>query len=189
LQNTLNHSLSRGQCLIAPPHIQDPRFARTVILLVQHDTQGSLGFVINRPTDYTLGQITDTDRFQNISNRTAHWGGPVNGNVVHVLHTRDWRTSRSLPINPEISFTSDAMMFDYIDNGQQPNQWRTVMGVASWGPGQLEGELKGEEPWYRCNSWLVLPHPHTEMLFGLDGEEMWNEAITFCSYQAFDNWF
>jgi putative transcriptional regulator len=178
-----------GDCLIAPPNMKDPRFAKSVILLTSLGSQGVVGFVVNRPTAYSIAQITENDSFHRIGDIEVNWGGPVHNNVVHILHTKDWQTSRTKSINSEINSTSDSMMFSYIDNGTEPTKWKSFLGFSSWTRDQLEGELSGVEPWIPEQSWLILKNPSSEMIFNLDGDVMWNEAISFCSKQAVNDWF
>jgi putative transcriptional regulator len=188
MNKTQTYSLKVGDCLIAPPRMKDPRFAKTVILLTAYGAQGAMGFVVNKPTSFTVSQITENDDFRKIGDTEVNWGGPVHTNVVHILHTIDWQTSRTKSISSEINITSDSMMFSYIENGEMPTKWKAFLGLASWTGDQLDSELSGIEPWSPEHSWLVLKNPSSEMIFNLDGDEMWNEAINFCSKQAVNNW-
>ena len=189
MNKTQTNKVRVGDCLISPPNMKDPRFAKSVILLTAHGSQGSVGFVLNRPTAYTIAQITENNDFRKIGDIEVNWGGPVHNNVVHILHTKDWQTSRTKSVNSEINITSDSMMFSYIENGTEPTRWKAFLGFSSWTGDQLEGEVSGVEPWIPEQSWLILKNPSSEMMFNLDGDLMWNEAINFCSKQAVNDWF
>lgn len=178
--------LTAGDCLIAPPTCRDPRFKKSVIYLWEHSEEGSAGVVINRPSNHCVGEIIDTVP-ENIGDRIMHWGGPVHTHVVFMLHTLDWQTHRSNIINSSMGVTSDIKMFDYM-SAEQPDAWNVFFGHASWGPGQLEGELKGEGPWDPSHSWLILKNPDTEWLFDTATELMWDTAVEACSRQAIDSW-
>ena len=188
--NKLNFKdVSVGDCLIAPPNIPDPRFAKAVILLFDHSSSGSLGIVLNRATDHDIEALTDSDKYDRVGNRLVNWGGPVHTNVVHVVHTDDWKTVKTIRVTPDLSVTSDSKMFDYINQSTEPTLWKTYFGFCSWAPNQLEGELSGSHPWNHDQSWLLLKRPNVEFLLNSDEDSMWDEALAQCSQQAISSWF
>jgi putative transcriptional regulator len=189
MNKVVTQDLKVGCCLISPPAMKDPRFAKSVVLLTAHGREGSMGFILNKPTNFSIAQITESDDFRKIGDQEVNWGGPVHTNVVHMLHTKDWQTDRTRSVNEDISITSDGMMFRYLENGTMPDRWKAFLGFSSWSSNQLEGELSGQQPWDPNQSWLILRNPTAEMMFNLDGDEMWNEALNFCSKQAVNDWF
>lgn len=77
--------VSKGSLLIAKPFLGDPNFERGVILMCEHNEQGSFGFVLNQTTDLFLGDVLDETIYQDI---TLHLGGPVEKNTLHFIHRR-----------------------------------------------------------------------------------------------------
>jgi putative transcriptional regulator len=177
-----------GDCLIAPPNIPDSRFSKAVILIFDHDKDGTLGLIINRVTPHTIEELTDTDDYPRVGHRTVNWGGPVHPSVVNVLHTSDWKTAKTLKITSDIFITSDSRMYDYIEHSAEPDKWKSFFGFASWSPNQLEGEIAGSYPWKKDQSWLILKNPAVEFIFDCDEEAMWDEALAMCSKQAVESW-
>lgn len=188
MQNLDYKNIGVGDCLIAPPNIPDSKFSKTVILLFDHDKEGSLGLIINRPTQHTIEELIDSDDYPRIGSLSVNWGGPVHPNVVNVLHTNDWKTAKTLPITRELSITSDSRMYDYIEHSAEPNNWKSFFGFASWAPNQLEGELSGTYPWKKDQSWLILKNPSMEFVLNADEDTMWDEALAMCSKQAVESW-
>jgi len=177
--------VSSGDCLIAPPNCPDPRFKNSVVYIWEHGEAGTQGLVLNRPTNHALSEIVDNFGAQ--GDRTMNWGGPVYPNVVYMLHTAEWGTSRTRVVG-DISHTSDNRMFEFIKDGTQPDRWEVFFGHASWAPGQLEGELSGTGPWTKGQSWLILKGVKAEWVFETDPENMWDQAIVDCSKQSVDSW-
>ena len=176
--------VAAGDCLIAPPNCPDPRFKNSVVYLWEHGEAGSQGVVLNRPSNHTIGEVVD-DFDQ--GDRTVNWGGPVYPNVVFIMHTADWGTSRTKCING-VCTTSDNRMFEMMKRGSMPNRWEVFFGHSSWAPGQLEGELSGTGPWTKGQSWLILKNVDPEWVFETDPENMWDQAILDCSKQTIDSW-
>lgn len=181
--------LKPGDCLIAPPTNKDTRFHKTVVMLTDHsDNQGSMGIVLNRPSEHCVGSLVDgmTD---NIAEHQLYWGGPVQPHVVFLLHSLDWQTNKTQVIDGRLGLTSDVKMFEYMMTGEQPEYWQAYFGHAGWAPGQLTGELSGEGPWKPSHSWLTLAQPSLDFVYETDPETMWDWAVQESAKQAVTNWF
>jgi len=182
-------NLQAGDCLIAPPNNKDPRFRKTVILLADHaDTQGSMGIVLNRPSEHRVGALVD-GLADNIKDHQLYWGGPVQPHVVFMLHTLDWQTAKTKNIDGRLGLTTDIRMFDYMKNGEQPDHWQVYFGHSGWAPGQLTGELSGEGPWTPGHSWLTLNRPSLDFIYETDPDSMWDWAVQESAKQAVTSWF
>jgi putative transcriptional regulator len=188
MQNLDYKTVGKGDCLIAPPNMPDARFSNAVILIFDHDSEGSLGLIVNKSTQHTISELTDSSEYPRVGDRPVNWGGPVHPNVVNVLHTSDWKTSKTVSITSDVLVTSDSRMYDYIENSAEPDKWKSFFGFASWAPNQLEGEISGMHPWKKEQSWLILKNPTAEFLFNCDEDRMWDEALLMCSRQAVDSW-
>ena len=167
----MNDSLTR-QLLIALPALDDPNFARSVALICQHDAQGAMGIVVNRASDYTLGevmlQMRLAPRDERLGERTVLCGGPVHPERGFVLHdgAREWESS--LAIGEDLYLTTSRDVLEAMAEGGGPARAIVALGCAGWGAGQLEYEL-GE------NSWLTAPADE-ELLFDLPLEQRWQAA-------------
>ncbi len=162
-----------GQLLVASPDLRDPRFVETVIYMVKHSAQGSLGLVINRP----LAKGPMQDLLKGLGSKikdakgeiTVHYGGPVNPTAGFILHTDDVVLDDSTKVKDGLAVTSDVKLLDAMSRGKGPRQALVLMGYAGWAPGQLEAELKAE-------AWFVVPADKA-LIFGKDAEKKWRQAL------------
>ena len=177
-----------GNLLIAPPAIPDPRFERAVLMLTQTDSVGTIGLCLNKPTGHDLQEIlVDTDIDVEL-NFPLYWGGPVAMNSVWMLHSSEWSCSYTAPINKQWSLTSHISMFHHLADGDYPQQFRLMMGYASWSKGQLEAELRGLAPWNPNHSWLLADSVDPEWVYEQPVEDLWGLATDICCHQAVDTW-
>ncbi|MBE2293210.1 MAG: YqgE/AlgH family protein [Xanthomonadales bacterium] len=161
-----------NQLLIALPALADPNFARTVALICQHDGQGAMGVVVNRASEYTLGQVLSQMGIgsddQALCARPVLHGGPVHQERGFVLHdgAREWDSS--LRVADGLYLTTSRDVLEAMAAGEGPAHAVVALGCAGWGAGQLEYEL-GE------NTWLTAPMD-TGLLFDLPLERRWQTA-------------
>ncbi len=184
----MSQSVIRGDLLIAPPTMPDPRFSHSLLLVTAHSAQGSHALCVNRPTEHTLKDILDPLDIQLDQNPQLYWGGPVSTQTVWMLHDPDWQIENTLNINGDWSVTSHYKMFDKMAQGDYPERYRIMFGHASWDKGQLAAELEGREPWSHRSSWLVLHRPNPDWLLNSDVESLWTSSCSLCSQQTVDSW-
>jgi len=136
----------QGQLLIAAPSLIDPNFFRTVILMVQHNEEGALGVVLNRPTGTaireTWKQVGDSPCLRE---DVLHHGGPCEGPLM-VVHTCEEVTSNSVCDGMFFCTDKDAVE-QVVSSGE--GQARFFVGYAGWSAGQLENEMA-------TGSWVTL---------------------------------
>jgi putative transcriptional regulator len=138
--------------LIAMPAMADPHFARALTLICEHNPQGALGVVVNRPTDMTLGALYEQVEIplddQGVGNLPVYFGGPVQVDRGFVLHrpVGDWQST--LAVNGEIGLTTSRDILEALGHGGGPGADNILvsLGYAGWAPGQLEQEL-GQNAW------------------------------------------
>lgn len=161
--------------LIATPTVRDPFFARTVILLVDHDEDGSFGVVLNRRADPSLGDLLD--RLELPSPRSTQqaavwWGGPVQPEAGMVLYLEEPELDRyepSMPVAQGLRASWSMELLRDIAHGKGPTIYALYLGRAGWGPGQLEDELQQ-------GAWL--PADLERSLLFSDGDaELWRAAL------------
>src|SRR5690606_7956416 len=134
--------------------LADPHFSRTVALVCQHDGEGAIGVVVNRPSDYTLGEVLRqmdvACEDQAVLEPRVLAGGPVHPERGFVIHdgARAWDASRAAAGG--LFVTSSRDILDALASGEGPGNATIALGCAGWGAGQLEPELAE-------NSWLTAP--------------------------------
>lgn len=162
-----------GQVLIAMPTMTDPRFEQTVVLICAHTAEGAMGLVINRPLEQpSFDELLDQLKVQPIPPARSILlcaGGPVENSRGFVLHTSDWTSESSLPIEGGLALTASLDILTAIAAGGGPQQSLLALGYAGWGAGQLDNELQQ-------NAWLTAP-ADAGVLFDADHATKWRRAM------------
>jgi putative transcriptional regulator len=170
-----------GQMLIAMPSMRDERFARTLIYICAHSSEGAMGIVVNQPAAninfadllVQLEVIQDTDLIQLPRRAGAVQvlkGGPVEPGRGFVLHSSDFFIENStLPIDNGISLTATLDVLKAIAKGDGPNSALLALGYAGWAPGQLETEIQ-ENGWLHCSA-------DPDLIFGGDLVHKYERAL------------
>lgn len=167
-------SLERGVFLVAKRHIQDPRFKQTVILVTGHDSWGSIGLVVNRPSDVPVAELLpEWAELVGADNR-VYYGGPVEINLVRFLI----RSSRPLEIGnrvlDDVYMVASKQMLDALMSNHNPNNvMHAYIGYAGWAVGQLEHEIDRGD-WYIVKG-------DAKTLFDSDPETLWKQLIQVLS--------
>jgi putative transcriptional regulator len=162
-----------GRLLVATPSLNDPNFARTVVYLVHHDSDGAMGLVINRvlatgPLSVLLdGFDIDPDAGASAEIRVFA-GGPVEQAEPFILHSTDYSASGTMPVDDQVALTRSLDVLRDIAKGQGPRHSILALGYAGWGPGQLENELAQ-------GSWDVVTADET-LVFDDEVETKWQRA-------------
>ena len=152
-----------GRFLVAMPGIDDSRFARAVILVAAHSDDGAIGFIVNHPADLTIRDMFERvglDDDVTVGPRAMRKaptaspdepvmrGGPVEPNRGFVLHSPDYASASTTPLDASLSLTSTLDVLKAIARGRGPRRAMLALGYASWDAGQLEEEM-------RENVWLT----------------------------------
>ena len=137
--------------LIAMPNMQGDDFSKSVTYLCQHDDEGALGIIINKPHTMTMKAIFDqlsvTAVSEQVANTHLFMGGPVQPERGFVLHSPVGSWDSTLPVNDELALTSSKDILEAIAEDKGPEKWMVALGYAGWAAGQLEGEIQR-------NAWL-----------------------------------
>ncbi|PAU52579.1 hypothetical protein BZL41_25240 [Pseudomonas sp. PIC25] len=160
--------------LIAMPHMADPSFAQTVTYLVDHNEQGAMGLVINRPSGLNLADVMeqlrpDFDASPACQNIPIFSGGPVQTDRGFVLHPAGQSYQATLELGELSLSTSQDILFAIAD-GQGPRRSLIALGYAGWEAGQLEAELVS-------NAWLTCP-ADLSILFDTPAEQRLEAAAS-----------
>ncbi len=150
----------KGRVLVAEPFLKDSYFKRSVVILTEHNPEGTLGFVLNNPIDFQIDEILKD--FPPIDSLISI-GGPVRTDTVHYLHTLGHMIPESVEIMEGVWWGGD---LDVVRAGIREgwiasHQIRFFVGYSSWHPGQLAREI-GE------NSWLVTEIDRLDLMHGHD---------------------
>ena len=169
----MNQQLSlTNQFLIAMPALADPNFHGTVTYICEHNDQGAMGIVINRPLSMTLGQVLEqvhiTTPEEAIGRQTVYMGGPVQTDRGFVLHSPAGDWDSMLRINDDLGISTSKDILDNIAAGDGPQRLLVALGYAGWGAGQLERELAD-------NVWLCGPADN-RIIFDMPWQQRWEAA-------------
>ena len=153
--------------LIAMPNMADPHFAKTLTFICEHNDQGALGVVINRPIDMNLQALLEQVSIRQDSDALKavpiHFGGPVQVDRGFVLHSPLGEWQSTLAVSPEIGLTTSKDILEAVGRGEGPAQLLVTLGYAGWSAGQLEHELSQ-------NAWLTV-EARDAILFDTPAEE------------------
>ena len=162
-----------SQLLIALPSLAESGFSKSVALICQHDQDGALGIVVNRPSEYTVGEVLEQMGFEGgseaLRSQIVLNGGPVHRERGFVIHDGGTRWDSTLPIGDDLWLTTSREILEAMANGDGPEHAVVALGCAGWGAGQLEQELSVD------NSWLTAP-ADPSLLFDTPLEERWRAA-------------
>ena len=170
-----------GQMLIAMPAMLDDRFARSLIYVCAHSTEGAMGIVVNQPAPnisfpdllVQLDVIPAADLIQlpsTVGGVKVLKGGPVDTQRGFVLHSSDFFIENStLPIDEGICLTATLDILKAIAHGSGPRSAILALGYAGWAPGQLENEIQ-HNGWLHCAA-------DPELIFGSDTEGKYTLAL------------
>ena len=182
-----NYHKRAGDVIIAPPRMQDQRFAKTVIMLTNFKQGAVFGLCVNKPSAHSVQDLTPELDVHIDHDIPLYWGGPVNPQTIWMLHDTGWQIDASVQINQHWAMTSHRSMFHHLADGDRPSNFILTFGFCGWGKGQLEGELKGDPPWSVESSWLVWDQPDSHLL-EVESSELWRIATEQSAHQAVSHW-
>jgi len=170
-----------GQMLIAMPAMNDERFARALIYVCAHSTEGAMGIIVNHPAAnikfpdllVQLEVIPAAERIQlptGAGDVKVLKGGPVETGRGFVLHSSDFFIENStLPIDEGVCLTATLDILKAIARGKGPASAILALGYAGWAPGQLEHEIQ-QNGWLHCAA-------DAELIFGQDTDTKYEKAL------------
>lgn len=165
----------RHQLLIAMPQLDDPRFHHSVTWIFEHNAEGAMGVIVNRPLDASMGDLLTELEIdfagRDLSAHRVLYGGPVQATRGFVLHRTDPglpRWNHCAQFDSGITLATSRDILEAIAAGNGPPESLIALGYAGWAPGQLEQEMI-------ANSWLAAPLD-LAILFDLPFEQRWHAA-------------
>ena len=153
--------------LIAMPAMADPNFSRTLTYIAEHNENGAMGIIVNRPTDMRLATLFERIDIPfeqpDFADLPVYFGGPVQSDRGFVLHRPVGHWQSTLAVNGDVGLTSSRDVLSSVGKEGLPSEILVSLGYAGWDAGQLEEELAQ-------NSWLTVP-AKASILFELPPEE------------------
>lgn len=140
--------------LLSMPHLESDYFSASLIYLCEHNDDGAMGFVINKPTELNLGEVLaqlelDCSTYS-LSHQPVYLGGPVSEDRGFLLHSPKAGTwTSTLEITDSLSLSTSMDLLSELAAGQGPEQFIFALGYSGWAPGQLEQEI-GANLWLSC---------------------------------------
>ncbi|RCX09233.1 YqgE/AlgH family protein [Extensimonas vulgaris] len=179
--------------LIAMPGVRDALFARSVVYVCEHNERGTLGLIINKPSDITLGQLFDKLDLPlqraDLAAQPVLQGGPVQTDRGFVLHEAVHPTAAgdaqpqdetlyasTLRIPGGLEMTTSKDVLEALSTGGGPQRLLITLGYSAWGEGQLESEL-------RENAWLTV-EADLAVLFDTPVSERYDRALALLGLQS-----
>lgn len=161
----------KGRLLISEPFLQNAYFQRSVVLLVEHNVQGSMGFVLNKKT--TLWVNDFFDGFDDVPRIPVYLGGPVLADRLFFIHSLGNIIPDSIRINDNLYFDGDfRALRRYLLSGKPVNgNIKFFLGYSGWTENQLDGEIEQD-------SWLV-SHSSNGNLMLAEDESFWKHSVEF----------
>lgn len=158
----------KGGLLLSEPYLADPNFERTAILLTEHNEEGTVGFILNKPSDSQVSEVMeDLKQFD----ARIFIGGPVEQDTLHYVH-RINALADSIELSAGLYWGGNFEQLLGLVETHQVNATdiKFFLGYSGWSPGQLEDELK-------IDSWIVSDQVTEELIFETEPEMMWKKAM------------
>jgi putative transcriptional regulator len=165
-----------SKLLIAPPAVKGNFWYKTVIMIVEHHEQGSIGLVLNKKSHMTINHFGDQIGLDIDIPGFIYIGGPVSPNSLGLIHSNEWRCSNTLKLNDSFSLSSSKEIMPRFAKGDFPKYWRLFFGMCGWAGNQLHDEINGEYPYSHNTSWCIATADY-DLVFKTDSKSQWNAAL------------
>jgi putative transcriptional regulator len=158
----------KGRLLVSEPFLPDPNFERTVVLLCEHNEEGSFGFVLNKPSILKVNEVMEDI---SVLDNLVYIGGPVQQDTLHFVH-RNAVLENAVEIVNQLYWGGafESLMLLCETRQIAAKDIRFFLGYSGWGPGQLNSELDQD-------SWIVCDYVTDQLLFDTGPEVMWRKAL------------
>ena len=158
--------------IISMPHMNDPIFSKSLIYICEHDNDGAMGLIINKPmiSENAADIIQQTGLTQIEPLPDIYFGGPVNLEMGLILHDANYNIEGTLTISKSVALTSNKQIVLDLKNGDGPDEFRFSFGYAGWGKGQIEREIENGD-------WLLMP-ADDDFIFSIPNTDKWKKAAS-----------
>ncbi len=160
----------KGIFLVATPDMQDPRFRRSVVLLLEHGENGTLGLIVNKVTEISLAQVFPDQEDSSRESNLLFFGGPVGLNGILFLTRKDEPPERAEHVMEDVYYSGDRnLLQEFLEQDKGAGELRVFLGNSGWSPGQLAAEI-AEGAW-------KLVRGDSDTLFKKDLDDIWPDLI------------
>jgi putative transcriptional regulator len=158
----------KGRLLLSEPYLSDPNFERTVILLTEHNQEGSVGFVLNKPSESRVNEVMEDLKLLDFP---IFIGGPVQQDTLHYIH-RSKDIEDAIEVGEGIYWGGNFEQVNFLaETGQLAfTDIKFFLGYSGWSPNQLDEELK-------VDSWIVSDRITQDLIFETLPDKMWKSAL------------
>lgn len=165
---TTDSDIKSGKLLLAEPFMMDPNFKRSVVLLCEHATEGSLGFIVNKPLEMKINDLVDD--FPEFEGQ-VFFGGPVQPDTLHYLHNVGDLLDDSHMVSDGVFWGGDFEKLKFLISSDliQPQNIRFFLGYSGWSEGQLMDEMV-------FGSW-VLADMDPNYMFKTIPDQLWHQVM------------
>jgi putative transcriptional regulator len=164
-------SVQKGVLLVASPTLNDPNFRQTVILIVEHGPQGTLGLVLNRSTNLLLSEALPDVTLLKGTGYRLFAGGPVEPSHMLILFQADEAPADARSVFDRVYVGGTVALLErIITEGRPTDTFRAFAGSAGWAPGQLGYEM-------RQGAWATLP-PSSVNIFDKHPSTLWPDCVS-----------
>ena len=187
LKKNIKDASLKGHLLVASPHLADEVFASSVIFVCNHDKDGALGLMINRPletvTFMELMAQLDLKSSPSFADKRLHFGGPMDVNRGFILHEpliSKLDETKEMPITSDIALSTSIDYFKLAQNKPESvpaDKMIVAIGYAGWTKGQLEDEIK-------AGDWLSLP-AESQLIFNTPAKSLWQQAYQHLNIEPY----
>ena len=172
----------KGDFLLSEPFLNDPNFERTVILVCEHNDEGTFGLVMNKLSDLQLNDVLEEEvtfpTYLNI-------GGPVEQNTLHFVHRLGQTIDGSIQLNGDLYWSGDFEQVKFLMNSGlvAAEDIQFYLGYSGWASGQLRGEMDS-------SSWFVRKGATAKEIFDLESDILWKSILREMGgkYKVFSNY-
>lgn len=158
-----------GNLLISEPFLQDENFVRSVVLLCEHNSEGSFGLVLNKPSILHLSELVEELSFLDSE---IYVGGPVEQNTLHFIYFGEEKLKGSIAIGEDVWWGGDfETLVENLKTGvMEPHSVRFFIGYSGWGSGQLSDELSD-------NTWIISEDKIDQNILENTPDELWRAVL------------
>ena len=159
---------AQGRLLVSEPFLYDPNFNRTVVLLTEHDANGTLGFILNKKLDLCVDEVLEIDGQTNIP---VYYGGPVQNSTLHFIHREPYLIQDSVEVAHGIYWGGDfSIVQELITNHQLDNDnFKFFLGYSGWTTNQLNLEIE-EKTWF-------VSQTNEVQIFTTPPDDIWKDVL------------
>ncbi len=164
----ITQKIQKGNLLVAEPSVlTDSSFNRAIILLTEHNEEGSVGFILNKPSKYVLKDLV----FEIDCDFRVYSGGPVENDNLYFIHNQPNLIPDSIEISKDLFWGGNyEAVKTYLEKGMiKKNEIRFFLGYSGWDAEQLEIEIKE-------NTWVLVENTYKN-LFSINDSEGWKEKL------------